>query len=109
MFPDHRPDATPAQRRAVMDCLRRLRAVMAGFLQSQAIPIREPGTGTVQAFHTTLTFAGITLEELAPKRLAGYGGVDKDAAREIQELVAEMRAILEEMSGVLEDDAARPP
>lgn len=75
---------------------------MTGFLQAQAIPIKGPGTGAVQAFHTTLTFAHLTLEELAPERLSGYGRVDEAAADEIEKLIAEMRIILGEMSDALE-------
>jgi GTP-binding protein EngB required for normal cell division len=100
-FNKYAPDAMPLQRKVASDYVTRLRAAMVRTMQAQAIPFAPPVCGALWAARTSLTFAEVTVEELTPKRLRGYGQLSDEASAELDRIRVELHDLLNRFSSYL--------
>ena len=69
-------DATPLQRKVVGSQIARIRRSIRAALEVYEIPIQAPSISAVRSLRSSLTAAAVTLEELDPDYLKGYGPLD---------------------------------
>ncbi len=91
-FSMHVGDATREQFARFGEEASRFRVAMQEFMQRHGIPLAEPTLSSVWAARSALLTAVVSLEELAPKSMRGYGALSQDDAdvldRQIQQLNA---------------------
>lgn len=100
-FPKYTDDTSPVQRKVTRDYLSRIRAQLVRVLAS--LNIEHPGakTSSVFAIHTILSFISISVEELKPKYMRGYGEVHQNAIPELNGISNELEAIVMELDSYL--------
>ena len=99
LCPQYVLDMPPEQQIALKPELASLRVRMRKFLDEQLIAV-EPTTSTANAFKTAIEFVDISLEEIQPKRLAGYGSLSRKGATEVAHLIAELKQITARMTAI---------
>ena len=104
------PDVTPHQRKAVAEETERLRRLVRKALDICAIAVPQPEIDAVWNLHTALTTIEITLEEMGPRGLRGYGEVGPETEAGIETMLAEIRAAVGEFKGrLLSPQGGRSP
>ncbi len=96
------PDATAEQLKVISDNLARLRSATSRFIETQEIARDSAGGGALWAFRVVLEAVKNDLEEMTPKRLAGYGALNADATAEIEQLLHELYRTLNQLTEYLE-------
>ena len=105
-------DLTPTQQQVIGDYVAGIRARMTDALKALATSVRPPGTAASWAIQTALAFAQITVQEIAPSRLKGYGPLDEEASTLIERLNADLERSIRRLdtyltAGLGKDLAAR--
>lgn len=93
-FPRYSPDIAPAKRRAIEDCISRVRASLVGILDRQGIPWEQPPVPASRAIALTLVSIHISVEELKPKYMQGYGDVPAATAKDLNRIVGELHGLV---------------
>jgi GTP-binding protein EngB required for normal cell division len=101
LFPPWLADAAPVQRQRNADFARRLRAALRSVLDRLGIAVPGATISGIWSARTQLMMAQVALAELEPKRLAGYGAVADEDAREMRAAVAELSDWLDRMESYL--------
>jgi GTP-binding protein EngB required for normal cell division len=96
-FPKFVVDLTPAQRKTIEDYIDRVRARLVRVLESQNIEPEPPSIPATRAIHSALTFIDIAVEELRPRYMRGYGEVPPEAAAELNGIVGELSALVQQL------------
>ncbi len=109
VFPKYRGSLAPSQARVVEDYIARIRAQILRALQSQDVAIPPPAFRTVHSVRVALTFAAIAFEECTADKMRGYGEVPADVIPELNGLVNEIKAMLDQLSGYLGQDLDQDP
>src|SRR5262249_43961659 len=99
----------PAQVRVVEDYIARIRSQILTALKSQNIAIPEPRFRTAHSIKVTLIFAGIAFEECTADKMTGYGDVPADVVPELNGLVTEIKAMLDQLNGFLSQGVEQDP
>lgn len=94
-------DLSPVERRVILDSVAALRGRMTSALLALEMPTPPPGTAASWAIQTALSCAQITVQEMAPSRLAGYGPVGPDAARLLEVLNSDLERTLKRLGSYL--------
>jgi GTP-binding protein EngB required for normal cell division len=89
------PDATPIQRKVIAAQVARIRRTIRAALESCEIPIGAPEISAMRSMRSSLTAAAVSLEELGPEYLRGYGALDDATASRMAAIQAEIRASLD--------------
>lgn len=105
-------DLTPTQQQVVGDYVEGIRARMTDALKALETSVRPPETAASWAIQTALAFAQITVQEIAPSRLRGYGPLDGEASVLIERLNADLERSIRRLdtyltAGLGKDLAAR--
>jgi GTP-binding protein EngB required for normal cell division len=108
-FPKYSGSLAPAQVRVIEDYIARIRSQILTALKSQSIAIPEPQFRTVHSVKVTLIFAGIAFEECTADKMRGYGEVPADVVPELNGLVAEIKAMLDQLNGFLSQGVDQDP
>jgi len=102
LFPPCVPDATPTQVQVIADYIASFRSVSRRFLEAAQARIEEPSKGALWSLKAALDFVWVSLADMEPKRLNGYGALDEDAAEETERALAELQAILRQLMEYLQ-------
>lgn len=94
-FPRYVADFSPAQASVIEDHIRRLRAQLLRVLAWQHMKPKAPDIPATRAVTTQLAFIEIAIEEMKPRYMRGYGAVPEDAAAELNDVVYELRSLVE--------------
>lgn len=97
-FPKYISDISPAQRRVIEDYIARIRARLVGTLESQDISIEPPSIPATRTLYMALTFVDISVEELRPRYMRGYGEVSPTAATELNGIVGELEGLVNQLN-----------
>jgi hypothetical protein len=97
VFQKYIQDVTPIQRKTIADYIARIRAKLLRVLSAQAIEIEKPKIAASHAIHTALTFVEITIEELSPGRMQGYGSVTETGAADLSGVMQELQSIVQQL------------
>lgn len=108
-FPKYAETLPPSQVRVVEDYIARIRSQILSALHSQDIAIPAPAFHTIHSLRVALTFAGIAFEECTADKMRGYGEVPAEVIPELNGLVNEIKALLEQLSGYLGQDVDQDP
>jgi GTP-binding protein EngB required for normal cell division len=93
----------------VEDYIARIRSQILTALKSQNIAIPEPGFRTAHSIKVTLIFAGIAFEECTADKMRGYGEVPAEVVPELNGLVIEIKAMLDQLNGFLSQGVEQDP
>jgi GTP-binding protein EngB required for normal cell division len=108
-FPKYSGILAPSQARVVEDYLARIRSQILRGLQSQDIAIPQPIFRTLHSLRVTLIFAGIAFEECTADKMGGYGEIPAEVVPELNGLVNEIKAMLDQLNGYLGQDLDQNP
>ncbi len=97
-FPQYIAQISPAQRRTIEDYITRLRAQLVRVLAGQSMPPHSPSIPDVRAISVSLSAIEITVDELKPKNMRGYGDLAPELALEFNGIVGEMEGIVSRLS-----------
>ncbi len=100
------PDATPDQLRVISDNLARFRGATSRFLATQEIERHGAGGSALWQFRVVLEAIKNELEEMTPRRLAGYGAPDAEAIADIEQLLNELYGTLNYLTEYLKNGKA---
>jgi len=78
-FSGHLNDLSPTETKVVQDYFARIRTAMLAHLKECEIPLEVRPTSSRWALQTGLSFIDITVEELRPSKLRGYGELGQEA------------------------------
>jgi GTP-binding protein EngB required for normal cell division len=96
-FPKYISDIPPAERRVVEDYISRIRTRLVRTLESQGIEVDPPSIPATRAIHSNLTFVDISVEEMRPRYMRGYGEVPAEAAAELNGIVGELSGLVSQL------------
>ena len=105
-FPRYIADINPAQVRVIEDHVRRLRSQLVRTIAWQQMKPERPDIPATRAVLTNLTFIDISIEELKPSYMKGYGTVPDDAVNELNGVVYELRSLVSGMERYLKQELA---
>jgi predicted GTPase len=100
-FPQYTSDLTSAQRRVIEDYITRIRAQLIRVLDGQSIERPAADIPVARSLHSTLTFIDITVEELRPEYMRGYGEVPSQAAVELNSIAGELQVLVRQLDQYL--------
>jgi GTP-binding protein EngB required for normal cell division len=100
-FPQYTSDLTSTQRRVIEDYITRIRAQLIRVLDGQHIERPPADIPVARSLHSTLTFVDITVEELRPEYMRGYGEVPPQAAVELNSIAGELQGLVRELDQYL--------
>jgi hypothetical protein len=96
-FPRFRIDVTPVQSKVIQDTIARMRTRMLRLLGSQGLGPRTPLVGAIHAIQVSLTFVGITLAEIGPKYMKGYGEVPESMIADLNGMITELNTLVDQL------------
>ncbi|OFW06614.1 MAG: hypothetical protein A3H96_13195 [Acidobacteria bacterium RIFCSPLOWO2_02_FULL_67_36] len=100
-------DMTPAQKKLITDYIDRIRKQMVRALASERAAVPPPSADALWAIRTALEFVDVSIEELRPRYMTGYGPVAPGAAKVLTGVVEELQTIVRQLSASLVKGAAR--
>lgn len=103
----HIPDVAPIQRKEVENYVIHLRRLMLSALEHFEIQLDEPVKSTLWAFRTAVLYSKISIEEIAPKYMRGFGGLSEDAIPTLNAIKATLCECLDNMDAYLATDTGK--
>jgi GTP-binding protein EngB required for normal cell division len=100
-FPKFVNDITLAQRRTIEDYLARIRAQLVRILEGQRIPKPEATIPASRAVFTALLSTDISVEELRPPHMRGYGELPAGLATELEGIYGELHGLVSRVNQYL--------
>jgi hypothetical protein len=99
---EYETDATVSQRDALKHKIADLREALRDFIDRHRLPVAAPASGLF-AFRATLSFLRVSIEEIGPRGLAGFGDVTPEGAAEIDELSRRLNQLVTDMADICRD------
>jgi len=103
LFKAYTNDVTPEQRAKIENQCDAIRQTMKRILEEYGISPPKPDRSVLNAISTTLIFADMSIEELSPKYMRGFGVVSDAASDELKTIVKELRTLLKNIRAGLPD------
>jgi GTP-binding protein EngB required for normal cell division len=103
-FARERPDVTPDEARLLLAFVSLARNRMAAALDRLGIPRPERTLSARWSVSTSLTFAEISVSELDPATLRGYGALDPADGQEVTALAADLQNLLRRGGALLREE-----
>ncbi len=100
-FPRYAPDISVRQRRALESYIAQMRSFMVRVLERQGISIDPPSIPASHAVHSNITFIDISIEELRPRYMRGYGEVQPEAAAELNHIVDALQSLVKKLDATV--------
>jgi hypothetical protein len=102
-FQQYVNDVSPDLRKIIENHCHLIRQAMCRILKEQDIDVGKPERSVLRRISTSIIFADMSIEELRPKYMRGYGKLSDEAtdtmnaiATELQEFLNKMKASLPE-------------
>lgn len=106
-FSDFVTDATPVQGRVIADYSSRVRNTMRRLLESHAISLPAKRTSAVWAARAAIMAARVSVDEMRPRAVRGYGSLTDDDAQELEKMIAQLQDLLNQMDRFLASGPGR--
>ena len=90
-FPKYISEISASDRRAIEDSINEIRTELVRALERQNIPPEKATIPDARAICATLDSIEISLDELKPKNMRGYGEVPESAAKELEKIAEELQ------------------
>lgn len=97
-------DLAPAEQRLVHDYIARLRTQLVRMLDGQGLSPAPRRIGLRHSLLTHLTFVDVSVEELKPRYMTGYGAVAPEAAAALNGIVEELHGTIGQLTRSLAVD-----
>lgn len=102
-FPRYINDISPLQKKIIEDYIARIRKRLVSALDGQGIERNPPSIPFSRSIHTAATFMDISIHELRPKYMRGYGELSAAAETELNGIVGELAGMIAKLDQVLLD------
>ena len=106
LFNKYADDTTPLQRKITRDYINRIRAAMSQLIADYGIPVDPPRTGARWSAQTALLFADISVSELRPEKVQGYGPLPEKAAGALEVMCGQLHALIDRLQKYLAQSAS---
>lgn len=100
-FQEYSPDSTPVQRKVTHDYILRVRETMRRILEELKIPLKPPISGAIWAARSHSSFASISIAEIEPGPMKGYGEISSEDEQMLNKIVAELNSVLNRLNAYL--------
>ena len=100
-FQEYSPDSTPVQRKVTHDYILRVRETMRRILEELKIPLKPPISGAIWAARSHASFASISIAEIEPEPMKGYGKISSEDEQMLNKIVAELNSVLNRLNAYL--------
>ena len=101
------PDLTEMQSRVILDAMANVRWQLVDAARSLLGRLPEPSTRASWSIRTHLTMMDVSLEEVSPRRLRGYGQLDAAALDHVQRVVADLSRTVQRLQTYLTQGLGR--
>ncbi len=108
LCPEYVLDVPTAQQAVLKEQFARFRDVLRLFLAQHRVAVR-PSTSALAAIKTAIEFVRISLDEICPRGLSGYGALSPETASEIRRLIDELSRIAAHMMMVCNNTGPLSP
>jgi GTP-binding protein EngB required for normal cell division len=105
-FAEYTQDSTPVQRKVIHDYIQQVREALSRALAELNLPRPAPVCGALWAARGHVSFAGIAVAEIEPKRMAGYGALTETDCQALNRVVAELDAAIDRLAAYLDKGPA---
>jgi len=109
LFAGYIQDISPAQARFVECYAEKIRRQMTRLLEKCDIEVPSPSTSAMGRVRTSLTSLDLTLEDIHPEKLRGYGKIDPAAARDLSWTLQETRGLVGRLLALLSPSSDMGP
>jgi len=96
-FPKYIDDIPSVRQRRIEERIARVRVQLTRVLEDQGIPPPIPFVSASHAVHVSLRFMNVSVEELRPKYMRGYGEVPVEAANDLNGIADELQETIREL------------
>lgn len=100
-FPKYKNPLSPTQVRVVRDYITRVRQQIKSVLEALSISLPPPKFDSTHSIRVNLQFVEVALEEIAPKRLTGYGQVPEALRAPLEGGLQELKGIVRQLDAYL--------
>src|SRR5262249_50487345 len=97
-FFEHDSDLPPGRAQAILQCFGQIRAALLQAAQRLELPVEVRRTSLSWELQCLLTHFQISLVEIGPKQLRGYGEVEKPASDVLQQVQQELGRLVNELA-----------
>jgi GTP-binding protein EngB required for normal cell division len=105
LFEQYTPDTTPIQRKVAHGYVARIRDAIRRVINELEVPTPRPHCGALWAARTQLMGVSLTLDELRPRYMRGYGALSEQAGQTLEAVYAELRALTAKLENYLTEGA----
>jgi GTP-binding protein EngB required for normal cell division len=106
LFSSYLQDLSPAEARRVANYAVKIREQMSRLMHKCAIEIPSPGSFSTGKLRTCLTSLDLTLEDIYPEKMRGYGKMDSASARDLSWTLQETRRLVSLLLAFLSETRA---
>ncbi len=100
-------DVSPTECRVIQDHFARIRAAMRAHLDDLGIPLEVRPTSVRWTFETSLMHLQTAVDDMGPKRLAGYGPLDPTGQAAVARIQDDLTRLLERVRAYLRQGLGR--
>jgi len=100
-FQQYVNDVDPDLRMIIEKHCALIHQAMRRILQEQGIPIGNPERSVINFIRTSLIFADMSIEELRPQHMRGYGHLSVEATAELNKIALELQGLLAQIKAEL--------
>lgn len=100
-FPRYVSDIPASRRHTIEDYIARIRAQLKRVLEGQGIALPQPSISASHAAYVSLQFIDISVEELKPRYMRGYGEVPPNVSIELNGIVGELQGLISKLNQYL--------
>ena len=91
-------DLSPTEAKVVHDYFARIRTAMLGHLRECEIPLDVRPTSLRWVLQCGITFIGITVDELRPEKLRGYGALDETGYAQVAKIRDDLERLVDQVA-----------
>ena len=106
LFSGYLQDLSPAESRRVANYAVKIREQMSRLMHKCGIEISSPGTFATGKLRTCLTSLDLTLEDIHPEKMRGYGKMDSASTRDLSWTLQEIRRLVSLLLAFLSETRA---
>ena len=100
-FQQYINDVDPDLRTVIEEHCASVHQAMRRILNELGIQISDPDRSVINHIRTSLIFADMSIEELKPRYMRGYGQLSAEATEELNKIAAELQGLLAQVKAIL--------
>ena len=108
-FFEYDQDLSPENSQAILQCFAQLRTALLQAAEKLELPVEVRRTSLSWELQCLLTHFQISLVEIGPKQLRGYGDVEKPAYDILQKVQQELGQLVDQLAAQVPSSPQKPP